>query len=254
MERDFTLAKYKELLKQLPGGNYTFREALSNGDQFGIIRHDVDRPPKNVVRLAEIEHDYGIKTTYYFRVKKRLFIPDIINKVKQLGHEVGYHYEVLDKAKGNVDIAIKIFREEWSLFNEWDSDTICMHGNPLSRYINKDIWKTNHFQDYKILGEGYLSIDFNRYKYFSDTGRKWNFKNYSLKDKVDKDLIKVASTNELIKKIKTGEISNFYILTHPSKWNDNLFLWSKEFLLQNTKNIIKHQINLFRSKKPVTKM
>jgi hypothetical protein len=243
MERDFTFSKYRELLEQIPKGNYTLKGALINKNQFGIIRHDVDRPPKNVLSLAKIENDFNISSTYYFRVKRKHFLPEIINQVKLLGHEIGYHYEVLDKAKGDTNIALKIFNEEWNLFKKWESKTVCMHGNPLSKYINKDIWKNNRFEDFGILGEGYLSIDFNKYDYFTDTGRKWNFSNYSIKDKTNSNLIEIASTNELINVLRRKEISNFYILTHPSRWNDNLLMWSKELVLQSAKNIIKLQIN-----------
>jgi hypothetical protein len=249
MTRDFTLSKYKELLQQLPTGNYTFRESLINGNQFGIIRHDVDRPPYNVLQLAKIEHDFGIKTTYFFRIKEKHFVPEIINQVKLLGHEIGYHYEVLDKANGNMENAIEIFVKEWSLFKTWDSETICMHGNPFSKFINNNIWSKYNFKDYNVLGEGYLSVDFSKYNYFTDTGRKWNYNSYSMKDKINIKLTKINSTNDLISKLKQGEIDHIYILTHPSRWNDNLLFWSRELIFQSLKNIIKSQLNLIKNKK-----
>ena len=56
-----------------------------------------------------------------------------------------------------------------------DVKTICMHGSPLSRYDNRDLWNRYDFKDCWIVGEAYLSIkDVN---YFSDTGRSWNWKN-----------------------------------------------------------------------------
>lgn len=246
MGRDFTLSKYEDLLKQLPEGNYTLRGSLTNKKQFGIIRHDVDRPPKNVLKLAKLESDFKIQSTYYFRISRKHFIPDIITRVRLLGHEVGYHYEVLDKAKGNIELAIQLFRKEWSMFNEWDSKTICMHGNPLSKFVNKDIWKFYKLEDFGILGEGYLSIDFRKFKYFTDTGRKWNINHYSLKDKTDSDLILIKSTNDLIYLLKMNKLPHFYILTHPSKWNNNYLLWTIELLFQSTKNIIKYQLNKIR--------
>jgi hypothetical protein len=246
MGRDFTFEIYKELLKQIPAGNYTVKDALTNKNQLGIIRHDVDRPPKNVIDLAKLENELNIKSTYYFRVKKKHFNPEVMSRVKELGHEIGYHYEVLDKANGNIDAAIKIFKEEWELFRKWESVTICMHGNPFSKYLNRDIWKDNNFSNYNVLGEGYLSIDFAKYIYFTDTSRKWNFQSYSIKDKVDRDLLEIKSTKDLIKKIKAKEITNFYILTHPSRWNDDWVPWTVEITLQTVKNVIKYYLNIFR--------
>ena len=247
MERDFTLAKYRELLNCLPKGDYSFYSSLVNNEQFGIIRHDVDRPPKNVLSLAKLEYQMGISSTYYFRVKKNLFIPAIIDKVKDMGHEIGYHYEVLDKAKGDINKAIEIFKEEWQLFHQWDSKTICMHGNPLSRFVNRDIWNHYNYSDYGVAGEGYLSVDFSRYIYLTDTSRKWNFKNLAVKDRINGQLIKVRSTDDIIKKIRNREIKNIYILTHPSRWNDDWLKWSKELSLQSLKNIVKYHLSIMRN-------
>lgn len=247
MERDFTLSKYRELLQSLPKGNYTLQGALENKDQFGIIRHDVDRPPKNVLRLAQMENDLGIKTTYYFRVKKKLFKPEVISHVKNMGHEIGYHYEVLDKAKGDKEKAIDIFQQEWKLFKEWDATTICMHGNPLSKYVNRDIWKDFDYSNFGVKGEGYLSVDFSKYVYFTDTSRKWNFKGLAVKDRISQNLTMVRSTDDIISKVKQEEIKNIYILTHPSRWNDDWVPWARELSLQSLKNIVKYQISVFRN-------
>ena len=246
MERDFTFSKYEELLRSLPKGDYTLKSALKNKDQFGIIRHDVDRPPKNVLPLARMENEQGIRTTYYFRVKKDLFNPIVISKVKELGHEVGYHYEVLDKANGDTQKALEIFEKEWALFKEWNAKTICMHGNPLSKYVNRDIWKAHDFKDYGVEGEGYLSVDFSKYEYFTDTSRKWNLKSLAVKDRINGKLREVKSTDDIIEKVKQKEIKHIYILTHPSRWNDDWAPWAKELSLQSLKNVVKYQINVLR--------
>ena len=56
----------------------------------------------NALRMAELEHELGIQSTYYFRFPYT-FKPDIIRKIQALGHEVDYHYEVLSKAKGDYE-------------------------------------------------------------------------------------------------------------------------------------------------------
>lgn len=45
-----------------------------------------------------------------------------------------------------------------------------MHGNPLSPRDNRELWKKYKFKDFGIIGEAYLSIDFNEVSYFTDTG------------------------------------------------------------------------------------
>ena len=68
-----------------------------NNNKLVVLRHDIDRRPENALRMAELEHESGIQSTYYFRVPYT-FKPDIIGKIHDLGHEIGHHYGVLSKA------------------------------------------------------------------------------------------------------------------------------------------------------------
>lgn len=243
MEREFTLLKYKKLLDQFPKGNFTVKGAIINKNQIGIIRHDVDRPPKNVLKIAEIENKLGIQSTYYFRVSKKHFRPDIITKVKSFGHEIGYHYEVLDKAYGDIEKAFEIFNKEWALFTQWNSSTICAHGNPRTIYNNLNIWKFYNIQEFGIIGEAYLSIDFRRYFYFSDVGRKWNFR---FNEKLQNNL-KIKTVDQLADLIMNNHLKNIYILIHPSRWNDEYFPWLKELIFQYFKNKVKRVLKYLRT-------
>lgn len=239
MSRDFTLKKYEELLAALGPGDYTFYSYLNNKNQPAILRHDVDRNPKYVIAMAELENRRNVRTTYYFRVRPNLFKRDIMNRVKKLGHEIGYHYETLDKARGDRPKAIELFKNEWALFKEWDAKTICMHGNPFSKIDNKSIWKAHDFKEYGVSGEAYISVDFASIEYLTDTGRCWNNEAFSVKDRVSRELVQLKGTENLIDLIKRGKIKTPYILTHPSRWNDSCLLWTREWLGQNLKNIIK---------------
>jgi len=254
MVRDFTFEKYIELCKTILE-NYTpvtvqSYLTLKSFKKIVIMRHDVDRNPKYALKMAKFESKIGINSTYYFRMKKGIFEPEIIKQISNLGHEIGYHYEVLDKAKGDFEKAIKIFKEELEKFRKiCDIKTICMHGNPLSRWLNRDIWKKYDFNDFGIIGEPYLSIDYKSVFYFSDTGRTWDSK-YSVKDvlnsKLKQSVRNVKSTDDLIRVIKEGKLNEVCILTHPERWSDNFSNWLKELLLQKIKNFGKVGIRYVR--------
>jgi len=64
-------------------------------------------------------------------------------------------------------------------------ETICMHGSPLSRISNLDLWKRYDYKGLGIIAEPYLDIDYNQVFYITDTGRKWNNKASSIRDRVD---------------------------------------------------------------------
>ena len=104
--KDFTLSIYSGLLKALLQAGYhfvTFEEWCTTRETMKtvILRHDVDRKPKRALRMARIESDVGVRSTYYFRSTKEAFIPEIMKEIEKMGHEVGYHYEVLVKSKGD---------------------------------------------------------------------------------------------------------------------------------------------------------
>ena len=61
-----------------------------------ILRHDVDLLPHNALAMAQLEHDLGICGTYYFRIVPESFDVGVIEKIAEMGHEVGYHYEDVD--------------------------------------------------------------------------------------------------------------------------------------------------------------
>jgi len=59
-----------------------------------ILRHDVDRLPANSLATARMEHETGIRGSYYFRVVTESYEEQVIREIYALGHEIGYHYEV----------------------------------------------------------------------------------------------------------------------------------------------------------------
>jgi len=255
---DFTFAKYKELCETIVESKYTtltFTQyfSLKNiPEKFIILRHDVERQIEYALRMAKLENDFGIISTYYFRMKEDVFIPKIIKEIAEMGHEIGYHYEVLDKAKGDFEKAIEIFEEELEKFRAiCEVKTVCMHGNPFSKWVNKDLWTKYRFEDFGIIGEPYLSMDYIKILYLTDTGRRWNSR-FSVKDVVDANVNqsneKIKSTDDIITLIIEGRMNQMCILAHPSRWNDDIGRWLKELVWQNIKNIGKAGIKLYKGK------
>ena len=250
--KDFTISMYKRLCSEIQAQNfspitvddYCAGEGIPDGKTV-IFRHDVDRHIDMALTMAEIEHDMHIRATYYFRHIPDVFKPDIIKKIRDLDHEIGYHYEVLDKAKGNRELAIGIFEKELKDLREIaEIETVCMHGNPLASWSNRDLWDTYDYRKFGIIGEPYLSIDYQKYCYFSDTGRTWNG-DYSVKDIIGKSSSSIAgirSTEEIISLVKSGGLSYLCLLVHPNRWSDDPLIWYKELVWQNMKNVGKKLI------------
>ena len=223
--RDFTMEKYRELCHALLGANYTpvtVHRYLTDptSRRITVLRHDIDYKPENALKMAELEHALGVTSTYYFR-HPHTFIPEIIEQVLSLGHEVGYHYEVLAKAKGNYEKAITLFARELEEFRTLcDVRTICMHGSPLSRYDNRDLWKEYDFGEFGIAGEAYLSMAGTDLRYLTDTGRNWGGK-HSVRDAMPgagEIPPSVATTDDLAHWIASAGEEGLYLTVHPERW------------------------------------
>lgn len=236
---DFTLNKYEQLCVAIKktSKSYTVKDFLLKKSNKGVIlRHDVDRRLGNSLRIAEIEKRHGLKSTYYFRYP-RTFDKKIIDKIQSLGHEIGYHYETLDKAKGDYKKAIKIFKKELSKFD--DIKTIAMHGNPLKKWSNRDLWKKYDFKKFGLVGEAYLSFNAKRISYFTDTGGAWNNRRFNIKDHFNTAMIRINGTDDLIKKIKSKKLNVVYISTHPERWSGSFIEWFVVLIWQSVKNVVK---------------
>lgn len=258
MPRDFTLERYNELLSVAVSSTYTLLTVqdylTAPAKRSLILRHDVDRVPERAFEMARVEQGMDVAATYYFRHRPGVFDPEIMSEIADMGHEIGYHYETLDKAKGDVDEAVRMFESELDEFREIaDIKTVCMHGNPLASWSNRDIWGRYDFKDFGIIGEAYLSIDYTDVIYLTDTGRTWAGAKVSVKDVVDTQYdCGVSSTCGLICLIRSERFLNICLLAHPNRWCDNFGSWLWELVWQNTKNIGKRGIVWYRKgRKPL---
>ena len=244
--QDFTLTTYKKLLQALLNNGYSFQTLQDFIQQpiekAIILRHDVDRLPENALKMARMENSENVKASYYFRVVKESYDEDIIRQIAEMGHEIGYHYEDLSLCRGNYELSIINFESNLEKFRKiYPVKTICMHGSPLSKWDNRDLWKKYDYRDYGIIAEPYFDVDFDKVFYITDTGRSWNNSTASVRDKVNSKFdITIKDTNHLIEKIQNNELPDkIMINVHPQRWTDNPVEWMKELVWQNVKNVVK---------------
>jgi len=244
---DFSLKTYKNLLIALKSANYKFVtfEQFCDGnlpEKFVILRHDVDLKAENSLATAIIENSLNIKASYYFRIVGQSNKPHIIRQIAELNHEIGYHYEDLSLAKGDEIKAIEYFKTNLEYFRKfYPVRTICMHGSPTSKFDNRNIWKSNNYRDFGIIGEPYFDINFDEIFYLTDTGRSWDGERFSVRDKVKSGFnLHLKTTSDIINALNNNKLpQKIMITTHPQRWTDNYFFWTKELVLQTLKNVIK---------------
>jgi hypothetical protein len=77
---------------------------------------------------------------------------------------------------------------------------------------------------------------------------KWNGEKTSIRDFVSSSFsYNFSSTNDIIKALNVHSLPDKIMFTfHPQRWNDNLYKWSKEYVLQSLKNRLKIVLKLVR--------
>lgn len=253
---DFTLRIYRKLLCALQQKGYNFLTfeqycmllPSQRPERFVILRHDVDLKAKNSLATAQMEHELGISASYYFRVVPQSNKPEIIRAIAELGHEIGYHYEDMTIANGDVKNAYEHFTQQLAYFRQfYPVRTICMHGAPTSQWDGRDLWEHYDYKQLGIVGEPYFDVDFSKVFYLTDTGRRWDGYKVSVRDKIplyqdqwtEQDLV-YRRTQAIIRAVKEDRLPpRIMITTHPQRWNSRPIPWLMELVLQTIKNAIK---------------
>jgi hypothetical protein len=93
--------EYDRLLALAVGQGYRpvgVEDWLADPDLEGpllLLRHDVDQHPTSALRMAAIEAEYGIRSTWYFRW--RTARDAVVEQIRDAGHAIGLHYETLTR-------------------------------------------------------------------------------------------------------------------------------------------------------------
>ncbi|MDD7913386.1 hypothetical protein [Polaribacter ponticola] len=211
---------------------FTARDVINNkSNNFIIIKHDVETNVAKALELAKIENKYGINTTYY--VQSYLLTKENLPKlseIQKLGHELTYHYDVLDSNNGDWEEADREFNETLNLFKENDFivETVCPHGNPIMERkgwsSNKDFFRNPKINDkYSFITDIVVDVkDFGEeVRYISDAG--YGYKLIADISNNDRDTTK---KDEEIKDLKAiihllKEKDRIILSTHPHRWGNS---------------------------------
>lgn len=215
---DFTYAAYDRLLSAVVGTGYqvlTLRQALTGaGHTFPfMLRHDVEWNLKRTLAVVECEKRHGVRSSLYFRVDTRVCDLPTMRRLQDDGFEIGYHYNTLDRCRGDFSRAITLFEEDLGRLRDagLNIETVIPHGDPRVKKVgyvsNDDILK----KDPELLTRVAL-LDVTRglteriseYKYIRDLGIRWNA---------------AQSGRELMMHIREKRWPAIYLLTHPDYWS-----------------------------------
>lgn len=174
---EFTYRAYRELLGLLRENDYFIRGYHDCEDtaRCVILRHDIDNSLPQAVRLAELEAEEGVRSTWFVLLRTDFYNVfsktgrAALDRILALGHEIGLHFDEASyvPALGADEVVQSIVKEcgLLSALLETEVSTVSMH-RPS---------KTTLDADYQVPGvvNSYGKTFFHDFKYLSDSRRRW---------------------------------------------------------------------------------
>lgn len=200
---DFTYDAYVELINLLKRKDYQFCNYL-NYDQYCktvIFRHDIDTSLDKALKIAKLEHENNITSTFFVLLSTNLYnifskkSNKILKEIMNLGHDIGLHFDEKRYEISNVkDLEYYISKESHILTSTINKEikVVSMH-RPSKWILENDIQFENLINSYS---KKFL-LDF---KYLSDSRMHWR-----------EDVLGI---------IDSGLYDRLHILTH-SFWYSN---------------------------------
>lgn len=178
---EFTYKAYLKLINLLKENDYQFAD-YSNYlmfDRCVILRHDIDYDPHRAIRMAELEKDAGVSSTYFVLVTSDFYnilskeSQTILQRLQDLGHKIGLHfdekrYDFLSK-KWNPYKVIDLIRQEAKVLDKVMGGgmvtSVSMH-RPSKNTLESDL----HIEG---MANSYSDEFFKGFKYLSDSRMRW---------------------------------------------------------------------------------
>ncbi len=203
---DFTHENYRKLLK-IAKQNDLFCDFTnySPKENFIIWRHDIDFSVHSAFKLAAIEREENVVSTYYIHLHNEFYNPlekeiaDKLLSIKQMGHKLGLHFdthfyditntnELRDSLSFEKNILEKTFDTEIHSFSFHNTNDFVLS-------FNEELY------------EGMINV-YSRYfreevPYCSDSNGYWRY------ERLEDILV-------------SAKYKNLQVLTHPAWWQDSV--------------------------------
>lgn len=167
-----------------------------------IFRHDIDINLNRAVKLAELEAEEGVQSTWFVLLRTDFYnvfskaSKEALDRIRSLGHEIGLHFDEASYVPAlRPDEVVQNIIKECGLLSallETRVSTVSMH-RPSKSTLEAD---------YQIPGivNSYGRTFFHDFKYVSDSRRRWR--------------------EPVLDIIRSGEYDRIHILTHDSWYHD----------------------------------
>lgn len=229
---DFTLVNYKHLIELAKKKGFQF---ILHKDEFVperkdvIWRHDVEFEPDIALKMAQIEHDLDVQSTYFFQLHSgcynvlNMHYRQVFHDIKNLGHHCGLHFDcrywkITDEKQ--LDGYITLDRTYLEKNMGMEIDTFSFHNTTPF---------TQSCLEYRYGGliNVYSSFFKEHYNYCGDSLGYWRFDR--LEDVLNND-----------------NVQHLHVLTHDGNWSEEVLSPRRRYVKvfhDHAERLVQAQIN-----------
>ena len=200
---EFTYAAYRELITLLKNEGYRFCGYFDHvgNDKRVILRHDIDYCVEQAVKLARVEQEMGVSSTYFVLLRTDFYNPaskrtlDMVRQIHDMGHEVGLHFDEVAYQGCSAEELPALIHYEAKLLGD-----IC--GFPIRSFSMHRPNQLTLAKDLQVEGlvNSYGEEFFRQFKYLSDSRRN--------------------RREPVLDIVRSGEYDKLHILTHAFWYGD----------------------------------
>ena len=168
----YSFAKINSALNEL--------ELVQQDKPICFLRHDIDFSPVNAVRMAKLEKQYGICSTYTVLLSGGYYNPfekhvrELIREIKSCGHEVGLHFDPTVHDISDEALLPARIKEEASALEDLIAAPVSM----FSFHNTTDFSMSCRDREYGGLLNAYSNFFHNDVEYTSDSNGYWRFRSW----------------------------------------------------------------------------
>lgn len=196
----FTLKAYQKLLMHL---NQTHKIVplcmMPQKDiPYIILRHDIDLSISAALKMAKLEHDLNIKSTYFALFSSNFYnlhdgkTAQTLKQISNLGHEIGLHYDI----------------QQYRLYNQNMNKTLKKETQLLEHLIGRKVYSIARHGEWDmdpfIKTKEYINANYPKIRgnlYVHDSCRTW-------------------ITLEGLQQLISNPPKKVQLLVHPGNWNE----------------------------------
>lgn len=229
---DFTLDNYRCLIELAKKKGFLFilhKDEFIENRKDVIWRHDVEFEPDIALKMAIIENECGVKSTYFFQLHSACYnildahYREVFHTIKNLGHHVGLHFDCFYwgiEDETQLDEFITLDRKYLEANMGVEIDTFSFHNTTrFSRNCLK--------YQYGGLINVYSSYFKEHYSYCGDSLGYWRF-------------------DRLEDVLNDNKVQHLQVLTHDANWQEEVLSPRKRYIhtmYRRAEQMIEHHIN-----------